>query len=90
MPSKVPALEYPSHYERRYVSGNGGMRWGNRWVNVSTCCIGEHVGLEEIDDGVWDVWFGRLKLGRLLEEHLRIEDQFGRLRRVKVLPMYPE
>lgn len=90
MPSKIPALEYPAHYERRYVSANGGMRWGNRWVNVSVCCIGEHVGLEEIDDGVWDVWFGRLKLGRLLEEHLRIEDQFGRLRRVNVLPMSPE
>lgn len=90
MPSKVPALEYPSHYELRYVSGNGGVRWGNRWINVSICCVGEYVGLEEIDDGVWDVWFGKLKLGRLLEEHLRIEDQFGRLRRVTVLPMNPD
>lgn len=89
MPARIPALEYPSHYERRNVSGNGGMRRGNRGVNVSTCCIGEHVGLEEIDDGVWDSWFGTLKLGRLLEEHLWIEDQFGRLRRDKVLPMSP-
>lgn len=47
MPSKVPVLAYPSHYELQYVSGNGGMRWGNRWVNVSICCVGEHVGLEE-------------------------------------------
>jgi putative transposase len=90
MPTKVPPLEYPAHYETRYVSSNGGMRWNNRWVNVSTCCVDEYVGLEEIDDGVWDVYFGRLKLGRLLEEHSRIEDQFGRLRRHEVLPMYPD
>ena len=42
---------------------------------------GEHVGLEEIDDGVWNVYFGPLKLGRLLERHTRIEDEYGRLKR---------
>jgi transposase InsO family protein len=81
MPDKLPKLEYPAHYETRYVSANGGIRWINRWVNVSSCCIGEYVGLEEIGDGIWDVHFGRLKLGRLLEEHMRIEDQFGKLMR---------
>ena len=39
------------------------------------------VGLEEIDDGVWNVYFGPLKLGRLLEKYMRIEDAFGRLKR---------
>ncbi len=77
-------------FERRYVSSNGGIRWNNRRLNVSTCCVDEYVGLEEIDDGVWDAYFGRLKLGRLLEEHSRIEDRFGRLRRHEVLPMYPD
>ena len=38
-------------------------------------------GLEEIDDGIWNVYFGPLKLGRLLERHMRIEDAYGRLRR---------
>jgi hypothetical protein len=50
-------------------------------LNISTVCIGEYVGLEEIDDGIWNVYFGPLKLGRLLERHLRIEDAYGRLRR---------
>lgn len=81
MPDKLPKLEYPAHYETRYVSANGGLRWKSRWVNVSSCCIGEWVGLEEVGDGIWEVYFGRLKLGRLLEEHLRIEDQFGKLMR---------
>ena len=47
-------------------------------------CIGEYVGLGEIDDGIWNVYFGPLKLGRLNERHMRIEDQYGRLKRRKV------
>lgn len=84
MPDKLPALEYPDRFEVRYVSANGGIRWNKRWVNVSITCVGEYVGLEEIDDGVWNVYFGPLKLGRLLERHMRIEDAFGRLHRKKV------
>jgi transposase InsO family protein len=81
MPDRLPPLEYPDHFEVRYVSANGGIRWDCAWVNVSTTCIGEYVGLEEIDDGIWNVYFGPLKLGRLLEREMRIEDAYGRLKR---------
>ena len=57
------------------------IRWEHDWVNVSTVCAGDYVGLEEIDDGVWNVYFGPLKLGRFLERHRRIEDAYGRLLR---------
>ncbi len=56
---------------------------------MSVTCVGEYVGLEEADDGIWNVYFGPLKLGRLLEQHLRIKDAHGRLRRHRVLPMSP-
>ena len=72
MPNRLPPLEYPDRFEVRYVSYNGGIRWNKGWVNVSITCAGEYVGLEEIDDGVWNVYFGPLKLGRLLERHMRI------------------
>lgn len=81
MPNKLPALEYPDRFEVRYVSANGGIRWHNGWLNVSIVCAGEYVGLEEIDDGIWNVYFGPLKLGRLHERHMRIEDSYGRLKR---------
>jgi putative transposase len=81
MPHKLPPLEYPDRFEVRYVSANGGIRWHHQWVNVSHVCVGAYVGLEEIDDGVWNVYFGPLKLGRLLERHMRIEDAYGRLKR---------
>jgi transposase InsO family protein len=81
MPDKLPPLEYPGHFEVRYVSANGGIRWNCDWVNVSITCAGEYVGLEEIDDGIWNVYFGPLRLGRLLERNMRIEDAYGRLKR---------
>ena len=43
-----------------------------------------YVGLEKIDDGIWNVYFGPLKLGRLNEQHMRIEDEQGRLKRKNV------
>lgn len=81
MPAKLQPLEYPDRFEVRYVSANGGIRWKNQWVNVTTTIIAEHVGLEEIDDGEWDVYYGPLKLGRLIERYMRIEDHRGRLKR---------
>jgi transposase InsO family protein len=81
MPARLPPPEYPDRFEVRYVSANGGIRWNSRWVNVSIVCVGEYVGLEEIADGIWNVYFGPLRLGRLHERHLRIEDEYGRLSR---------
>jgi putative transposase len=81
MPHKLPALAYPDRFEVRYVSANGGIRWRGDWVNVSIVCAGAYVGLEEIADGIWTVYFGPLKLGRLHERHMRIEDEYGRLKR---------
>ncbi len=83
MPEKMPALDYPDRFEVRYVSANGGIRWNKQWVNVSTTCVGEYVGLEEIDDGIWNVYFGKLRLGRLLERSMKIEDAYGRLFRLR-------
>lgn len=84
MPNKLPPLEYPDRFEVRYVSANAGIRWNRDWINDSIVCVGEYVGLEEIDDGIWNVYFGPLKLGRLDERHMRIEDEYGRLKRKNV------
>ena len=40
--------------------------------------------VDEIDDGIWNVYFGPLKLGRLDDWHMRNEDEYGRLRRNNV------
>jgi hypothetical protein len=46
-------------------------------VNVSIVCVGEYVGLEEIDDGIWNVYFRPLRRGRLRERRMRMQDEYG-------------
>jgi transposase InsO family protein len=89
LPPHLPLLEYPGHFEVRLVSRNSGIRWKKQWVCVTHTLAGEHVGLEEVGDGLWDVYFGPLKLGRMDERILRIEDHKGRTVR-KVSPMSPD
>jgi len=83
-PEKLPEIEYPAYFEARLVSGNGGIRWNGEWVNVSHVLEGTYVGLEEIDARIWDVHFGPLRLGRLDERTMRIEDELGKKTRRKV------
>ncbi len=66
------SLDYPGHYEQRLVSANGGIRWRNDWVNVTRLLAGNFVGLEELDDGLWEVYYGPVRLGRLDEGIMRI------------------
>jgi transposase InsO family protein len=80
-PARLPALEYPGHFEVRLVSRNGGIRWHAHRVPVSHTLMEQYIGFEPIDDGLWDVYFGRLRLGRLSERTGRIEDDRGRLHR---------
>lgn len=68
-------LDYPPHYEVRVVSTNSGIRWKNAWVSVSHLLAGQPIGLEELDEGLWDVWYGPVRLGRLDEGLMRIVDR---------------
>ena len=90
LPTTLPPMEYPGHFEVRLVSRNSGIRWKHHWVCVTHTLAGEYVGLEEVDDGLWDVYFGPLKLGRMNERILRIEDHKGRTVRKTVSPMSPD
>jgi hypothetical protein len=60
------------------VSRNGGVRWHNHWVNVSHVLAEEYVGLDEVDDGVWSVYFGPVLLGRFHERDCRIHGAHNR------------
>jgi putative transposase len=90
LPRRLPELEYPAHFEIRLVSRNGGIRWSGDWVNVSHVLGEEYVGLEEVGDGIWDVYLGPLRLGQMDERTRKIEDALGRRTRKRVLPMSPD
>lgn len=72
-PKRLPLPEYPGHFEVRLVSRNGGIRWKKSWVNISHSLLEEYVGLEEVDDGVWSLYFGPVLLGRFHEDDLTLE-----------------
>lgn len=63
-PERVPSVEYPLHYETRSVRSKGSIKWKGRDLFVSQSLIGERVGLTEIDDGVWSLYFSNIELGR--------------------------
>ena len=69
----------------RYVSRNGAIRWKTtKWVGVSTTLAEKHVGLEELGNGIWRVFFRAKLLGYLDERTRRIEDERGRIKRNNV------
>jgi putative transposase len=64
LPTRLPAPEYAGHLEVRRVGASGAITWGGRRLFVSAVLIGEDVGLEEVDEGLWSVWFYHVLLGR--------------------------
>jgi len=90
LPRELPRIEYPGHFEVRLVSRNCGIRWKSHRVCVTHTLSEEYVGLEEVDDGIWDVYFGPVKLGRMDERRLQIEDHKGRWVRKTMSPMSPD
>jgi putative transposase len=72
LPNKLPPMEYPGHYEVRYVSANGGIKWHNEYVFIGQALTGQHVGLEEIDDAIWSLYFGPIELGRFDEREWQL------------------
>lgn len=70
-------LERPPATRSVLRQRHGGIRWNRCWVNVSTVSVGEYVGLKGIDDAIWNVYFDPVKLGRLLERQMRIEEAYG-------------
>jgi len=73
LPSRLPPLEYPAHWEIRRVSTIGQVSWGAHALFLSGALAGEDVAFEEVDDGLWTVHFATLALGRYDVRHRRIQ-----------------
>jgi transposase InsO family protein len=71
-PERLGEPEYPGHFEVRRVSRNGGVRFRGEWLNVGHSLIEENVGLEAVGDGIWDVHFAKVRIGRFDERDLRL------------------
>ncbi len=66
-PERLPEIEYPAYYETRQVRNNGLINLCNKRVYISNLLHNEIIGLEEIEDGIWGIYFGPIKLGEINE-----------------------
>jgi hypothetical protein len=70
---------------RAHPARASGAEWAARadaqWVNVSHVLAELDVGFGKIDDGLWEVYFGPVWLGRLHETTCRVVDHLGRAAR---------
>jgi putative transposase len=67
LPAALPEIEYPGHFEVRSVRSGGQIKWQGQQLFLSQVLHRKRVGLEEVDDGLWSVYFGPHLLGRLIE-----------------------
>lgn len=72
LPPQLPPLEYPGHLEVRRVSSIGQVSWRGAPVFLSEALAGQDVGFEEVDDGLWTVFFASVALGRFDERQRRL------------------
>ncbi|HEX9984209.1 MAG TPA: integrase core domain-containing protein, partial [Thermoanaerobaculia bacterium] len=70
-PATLPPIEYAGHLEKRKIEHNGMMCWKNGHIFTSKTLCGEYVGLEEIDDGIWSVYYGPVLLARFDEREMK-------------------
>jgi transposase InsO family protein len=71
LPATLPAIVYPGHMEIRRVSNVGSISWRHP-IFLTESLAGERVGFEEVDDGVWTVYFATVPLARF-------DERFGQI-----------
>jgi hypothetical protein len=74
-------ITYPTHFEVRWVSQLGNIRWHKQFVFVSRMFKYEPIGLEQLNPGLWAVFYSFHHLGWLDEKYGRIVDRRGKRRR---------
>lgn len=79
MPNKIKRYDYPNHYETRRISRNSAFRWNNRHINLTSTLIDEYIGLEEIDNGIYNVYYRDYLIGRFFEEIHKVKDVIERI-----------
>jgi putative transposase len=71
-PAKILGPQYPGHYEKRRVSSAGCIRFKTHVLFISQAIKQEWIGLDEIDNGVWSVYFYDVLLARLDEQEMTL------------------
>ena len=61
-PERLPAIEYPADFLVKKITTAGTFRFGKRLLYLANAMVDQPIGLEEIDDGEWRIWFNGILL----------------------------
>jgi hypothetical protein len=71
-PEQRTSPGYPAHLEVRRITTAGTFRLHTKQPFLSQVLQGEDIGLEEVDDGIWNIVYYSTLLGRIDERTLLI------------------
>ena len=77
-PSKLLLIEYFANFGKHLTSLNDGFRWAIKGVLFSHLLKRQDMGFKQVSDGIWDVYCGDARLGRMYKRILKVEDALGR------------
>lgn len=64
-PPMLPEMTYPNNMQVRWVKAQGDISWKGHHVYLTETLAGELVGLRQINDDLWDIYFGPIRLAQL-------------------------
>jgi transposase InsO family protein len=73
-PARLPAIEYPTHFVVKRITNAGTFRFQHKLLFLSNTLKQLPVGLEEVDDGLWSLYFCNVLLARLDERDYTLRD----------------
>jgi transposase InsO family protein len=56
-PKKLSGIDYPGNYKTRHVHQGGAIKWQNKEIYLSGVLAGEYIGLTEVDNDIWKIYF---------------------------------
>jgi putative transposase len=74
MPSKTPEPQYAGHMLVRKVRCNGTIKYRSREIFLTNVLAHDIVALDEIDDGVWSIYFYDTLIARFDERTFKVSD----------------
>jgi putative transposase len=80
-PRRLPELKYPAGWIQRRVTASGEVKHQGRRFFLSEVLEGQIVGLEEIDDEYYRLWFGPAELGLLDRRQWQMKQSARKRRR---------
>jgi transposase InsO family protein len=79
-PEKIPSFDYESNFRVLKVTQNGAIRWRlYYWVYLTAALKGKFVGIEELGNGIWKVFYRNVFLGYFNENEFRNKESSTRL-----------